>query len=207
MLWVTYCATALSKASSWLSTMTSATNQKAVFLDRDGVINSDRGYVSQWSEFELLPGVVTALADMQALGYRLIIVTNQSGIGRGFYTEGDFAALSTQLIDFLAGHDVQLTAIYHCPHHPTEAQGGFKKYCDCRKPQPGMVLRGVDDWQLEVEACALVGDKSSDIEAGRRAGIGHLFQVASEGEIEGDGVTSVADLPEVVKYLTALAEQ
>jgi D-glycero-D-manno-heptose 1,7-bisphosphate phosphatase len=187
--------------------MATSTNSKAVFLDRDGVINSDRGYVSKWSEFELLPGVVRALADMQALGYRLIIVTNQSGIGRGFYTEGDFAALSTQLIDFLADHDVTLTAIYHCPHHPTEALGGYKKSCDCRKPQPGMVLRGVEDWRLNVEACALVGDKPSDIEAGRRASIGHLFQIGAEGEIAGDGVTSVTGLPEVAKYLTALAER
>ena len=70
-----------------------------------------------------------------------------------------------------------------------------------------MVLRGVDDWQLDVEACALVGDKPSDIEAGRRANIGHLFQIAAEGEIEGDGVTSVTGLPEVANYLTALAER
>jgi D-glycero-D-manno-heptose 1,7-bisphosphate phosphatase len=184
--------------------MTLSKNQKAVFLDRDGVINFDRGYVSQWSDFELLPGVVTALADLQDLGYRLIVVTNQSGIGRGFYTEGDFAALSTQLIDFLAAHDVRLTAIYHCPHHPTDALGGYKKDCDCRKPRPGMVLRGVADWQLEVEACALVGDKPSDMEAGRGAPIGHLFQVDLKGD--GEGVTSVSGLPEVVKNLKALAE-
>ena len=82
--------------------MAGSKNHKAVFLDRDGVINSDRGYVSQWSQFEFLPGAVTAMAQLQALGYRLIIVTNQSGIGRGYYTEGEFAALSTQLIDFLA---------------------------------------------------------------------------------------------------------
>ncbi|MDG1065524.1 MAG: HAD family hydrolase [Luminiphilus sp.] len=184
--------------------MVALKNHKAVFLDRDGVINSDRGYVSQWSEFEFLPGVVTAMAQLQALDYRLIIVTNQSGIGRGFYTEGEFAALSTQLIDFLADHDVSLTAIYHCPHHPTEALGGYRKDCDCRKPRPGMILRGLDDWQLVPEVCALVGDKLSDIEAGRGAGIGHLFRVATAAKQ--DGVTSVSGLPEVVQYLTAWNE-
>jgi D-glycero-D-manno-heptose 1,7-bisphosphate phosphatase len=187
---------------SWCNRVAGSKNHKAVFLDRDGVINSDRGYVSQWYQFEFLPGVVTAMAQLQALGYRLIIVTNQSGIGRGYYTEGEFAALSTQLIDFLADHNIALTAIYHCPHHPTEALGGYKRDCDCRKPRPGMIIRGINDWQLEPKVCALVGDKLSDIEAGQGAGIGHLFRV--DKTADHDGVTAVTGLPEVVEYLTAI---
>ena len=171
----------------------------AVFLDRDGVINVDRGYVSRWSDFEFLPGVVDALGDLSELGYRLIIVTNQSGIGRGYYTEGDFALLSTQLIDYLKEAGVNLTAIYHCPHHPTEAQGGFRQVCACRKPAPGMLLRGIEDWNLDPERCVLVGDKPSDIAAGAAAGIGKLFQVTA-----GDpspGAEAVPDLAGTVQLL------
>ena len=194
----------LSKGWRWCNPMATFTHHKAVFLDRDGVINHDRGYVSHWADFELLPGVVSAMADLQALGYRLIVVTNQSGIGRGFYTEGDFAELSTRFIDFLADSGVTLTAIYHCPHHPTEAIGGYRKDCDCRKPRPGMIFRGLKEWQLVPEACALVGDKPSDIEAGQGAGIGHLFQVDTRSGHA--GVTAVSGLPEVVQYLTALED-
>ena len=176
--------------------------RRAVFLDRDGVINVDHGYVSSWDQFEFLPGVPAALRQLQSAGYVLVVVSNQSGIGRGFYTEGEFAALSTQLIDFLADHNIALTAIYHCPHHPTEALGGYKRDCDCRKPRPGMIIRGINDWQLEPEVCALVGDKLSDIEAGQGAGIGHLFRV--DNAAEHDGVTAVTGLPEVVEYLTAI---
>jgi D-glycero-D-manno-heptose 1,7-bisphosphate phosphatase len=106
------------------------------------------------------------------------------------------------LIDFLADHNIALTAIYHCPHHPTEALGGYKRDCDCRKPRPGMIIRGINDWQLEPKVCALVGDKLSDIEAGQGAGIGHLFRV--DNTAEHDGVTAVTGLPEVVEYLTAI---
>lgn len=171
----------------------------AVFLDRDGVINVDRGYVSRWSEFEFLPGAVSGLAALQELGYRLVIVTNQSGIGRGYYSEGDFALLSTQLIDHLRDAGVSLTAIYHCPHHPTEAQGGYRQTCACRKPAPGMLLRGLQDWSLDPARCVLVGDKPSDIAAGEAAGIGRLFQVtADEARYPAE---AVSDLSQVVRRL------
>ena len=204
MLWVTCFVMELSKGWRWYNAMVNVKHHRAVFLDRDGVINHDLGYVSRWNDFKLLPGVVAAMADLQALGYRLIVVTNQSGIGRGFYTEGDFAELSTRFIDFLADSGVTLTAIYHCPHHPTEALGGYKKDCDCRKPQPGMILRGLEEWQLVPEACALVGDKPSDIQAGQNAGIGHLFKV--DDQLGHAGVTAVSGLPEVVQYLRALED-
>ncbi|MCH1491368.1 MAG: HAD family hydrolase [Luminiphilus sp.] len=183
--------------------MSSEAGRAAVFLDRDGVINVDRGYVVRWSDFEFLPGTLPALRALQGLGYLLIIVTNQSGIGRGYYTEGDFALLSTQLIDHLAEEGIKLTAIYHCPHHPTDAQGGYRQACNCRKPAPGMLLRGLEDWDLDASRCVLVGDKPSDIAAGEAAGIGHRFYVTS-GEAC-PGAEAVSGLPQVVQQLNVLA--
>ncbi|MGD2008029.1 MAG: HAD family hydrolase [Cellvibrionales bacterium] len=178
------------------------TGGAAVFLDRDGVINEDRGYVSQWSEFKLLPGVHDGLKGLQALGFRLIIVTNQSGIGRGYYTEGDFAKLTTQMIDHFADHDIHFTAVYHCPHHPTEALGGYRQQCRCRKPAPGMIERAIGDWALDPTRCALVGDKLSDVAAGRSAGLSRLFQVTSGEACE--GATGVPDLLAVPARLESL---
>jgi len=93
--------------------------RRAAFLDRDGVINVDHGYVSQWEQFELIPGVVEALKSLHAAGYLLVVVTNQSGIGRGLYTEAEVVALHNQLNTFLqANASIEIAGFYHCPHHP-----------------------------------------------------------------------------------------
>ena len=151
----------------------------AVFLDRDGVINVDHGYVSRWEEFEFLPNVPETLAHLQDCGYLLIIVSNQSGIGRGFYTESDLQVLNFAISQYLidtAG--VSVTGFYHCPHHPSEAIGRYRVQCDCRKPAPGMIKQAVLDHQIDLASSILVGDKESDIQAGRAAGVRRLFLVA-----------------------------
>ena len=150
----------------------------AVFLDRDGVINVDHGYVSTWEQFEFLPGVPEALRELQDAGYLLIVVSNQSGIGRGYYSEADVESLNqaiAQHLDSTVG--VTLSGFYHCPHHPTEAEGEFRRQCDCRKPAPGMIRQAVLDHGIDVKTSLLVGDKDSDIEAGRAAGVAGLFKV------------------------------
>ena len=150
----------------------------AVFLDRDGVINVDHGYVSRWEEFEFLPNVPETLAHLQAAGYLLIVISNQSGIGRGFYTESDLEALNRAISEYLrdtAG--VSVTGFYHCPHHPSEAIGRYRVHCDCRKPAPGMIKQAALDHQIDLSSSLLVGDKESDIQAGRAAGVARLFLV------------------------------
>ena len=150
----------------------------AVFLDRDGVINVDHGYVSTWEQFEFLPGVPEALRELQDAGYLLIVVSNQSGIGRGYYSEADVASLNQAIAQHLESTvGVTLSGFYHCPHHPTEAEGEFRRQCDCRKPAPGMIRRAVLDHGIDVKTSLLVGDKDSDIEAGRAAGVAGLFKV------------------------------
>lgn len=150
----------------------------AVFLDRDGVINVDHGYVSTWEQFEFLPGVPEALRELQDAGYLLIVVSNQSGIGRGYYSEADVASLNQAIAQHLESTvGVTLSGFYHCPHHPTEAEGEFRRQCDCRKPAPGMIRQAVLDHGIDVKTSLLVGDKDSDIEAGRAAGVAGLFKV------------------------------
>lgn len=144
----------------------------AAFLDRDGVLNEDRGYLHRPEDFVILPGVEAALARLQRLGYALVVVTNQSGIGRGYYDEAALATLHDILRARLAAAGVTLTAIYHCPHIPADD-------CDCRKPAPGMIHRAVAEHDLDPAASILVGDKAADLQAGRAAGVGRCFLVRS----------------------------
>ena len=137
---------------------------KAIFLDRDGVINLDKAYVSKIEDFEFCEGVFEALTHFQNLGYLLIIVTNQSGIGRGYYTEEDFQKLTAWMQKELLHVRIKIDAVYHCPHAP-EAN------CACRKPQSGMFLRAIEDFDIDVEKSWMIGDKSSDIEAALGADI------------------------------------
>ena len=176
----------------------------AVFLDRDGVINVDHGYVSTWERFEFLPGVPDALRALQDAGYLLIVVSNQSGIGRGYYCEADVESLNQAVAQHLGSTvGVTLSEFYHCPHHPTEAEGQFRRQCDCRKPAPGMIRQAVLDHGIDLKTSLLVGDKDSDIEAGRAAGVTRLFKVVDSPQTAtpaGD-VQLVIGLSEVPGYL------
>ena len=176
----------------------------AVFLDRDGVINVDHGYVSTWERFEFLPGVPDALRALQDAGYLLIVVSNQSGIGRGYYCEADVESLNQVIAQHLGSTvGVTLSGFYHCPHHPTEAEGEFRRQCDCRKPAPGMIRQAVLDHGIDLNTSLLVGDKDSDIEAGRAAGVARLFKVVDSPHTAapaGD-VQLVIGLSEVPGYL------
>lgn len=176
----------------------------AVFLDRDGVINVDHGYVSTWERFEFLPGVPDALRALQDAGYLLIVVSNQSGIGRGYYCEADVESLNQAVAQHLGSTvGVKLSEFYHCPHHPTEAEGEFRRQCDCRKPAPGMIRQAVLDHGIDLKTSLLVGDKDSDIEAGRAAGVARLFKVVDSPQTAtpaGD-VQLVIGLSEVPGYL------
>ena len=176
----------------------------AVFLDRDGVINVDYGYVSTWEQFEFLPGVPDALRKLQDAGYLLIIVSNQSGIGRGYFGEADVKSLNQAIAQHLAATvGVTLSGFYHCPHHPTEAEGEFRRQCDCRKPAPGMIRQAVLDHGINLKTSVLVGDKDSDMAAGRAAGVSRLFKVASSSQsaTPAADVQLVAGLREVPAYL------
>ena len=149
-----------------------AERKKALFLDRDGVINTEKGYVHKIEEFEFVDGVFECCATGMRLGYTLIVITNQAGIGRGYYTEKDYHILTEWMLARFAERGVHIAKIYHCPYHPVHGTGAYKKDSFWRKPNPGMILQARDDFGLDLPASVLVGDKESDIEAGLRAGVG-----------------------------------
>ncbi len=166
--------------------------RKAAFLDRDGVINLDRAYVHTWGEFTFVPGAVDAMKALKDAGYALVVVTNQSGIARGKYTEAQYQQLTDQMKAALAEAGAAVDAVYHCPHHPSGKVAEFTRDCDCRKPEPGMILRAAKVLGLSLADSILVGDKPSDIEAARKAGVGKAYIVASDNE-ESTGDLAGAD--------------
>lgn len=144
---------------------------KAIFLDRDGVINVDKSYVYKKEDFEFCEGIFEVLKHFQSLGYLLIIVTNQSGIGRGYYSEEAFQELSQWMSDALLENDIKINAIYHCPHAPEEG-------CECRKPRSGMFYKAIEAFDIDVKDSWMIGDKISDIQAANGAGVSQTILLA-----------------------------
>ncbi len=139
---------------------------RALFLDRDGVINVDKGYVYLKEQFEFTSGIFDLCRKYDSEGYKIIVITNQAGIAKGFYTEEDFRNITDWMIGQFSKEGINIAKVYHCPHHPDI--GGP---CECRKPNPGMLLKAVKEFNLDITKCVLIGDMETDIEAGRRAGI------------------------------------
>lgn len=162
--------------------------QKALFIDRDGVINEERDYVCLIEDFEFIDGVFDALRQAQQKGYLLIVVTNQSGIGRGYYKEADFSRLTAWMIAAFENEGVHLDGVYHCPHAPDAG-------CRCRKPEPGMIETAAAERGIDLRRSWLVGDKESDIQAAIHAGIPHHILVRSGHAINAEktAATHVCD--------------
>ena len=173
----------------------------AVFLDRDGVINEDSGYVGHWDSFVFLPGAVDAMREVCDAGFALIIVTNQSGIGRGFYSEEDFHRLTEQMSEELSQQGVSVAGVYFCPHLPEATLPQYRKTCNCRKPSPGLIHRAIEDLDVDLTRSAMVGDKISDMQAALAVGIPYRYQVIDGESYE--GCIPVGNLAEACKKLLA----
>lgn len=178
----------------------------AIFLDRDGTINVDHGYVYEIDNFEFIDGVIEACLKLKEMGFALVIVSNQSGIARGKFTEDQFMQLTEWMDWSFADRGIDLDGIYYCPHHPTEGKGDYRKECDCRKPMPGMLLSAKEHLNIDMAASYIVGDKIDDLRAGAAAGVGTKVLVRTgkpvtpEGEALADWVLdSLADLPAKIK--------
>ena len=178
---------------------------RAVFLDRDGVINLDTGHVGNIQDFVLIAGVVDAMRLLQNSGLKLIVATNQSGIARGYYSEADFLRLTEHMRDRFGEFGITIDGVYYCPHHPEFSLEEESRNCSCRKPKPGMIVRACDELVLDPKTSFLVGDKMSDILAGKAAGIGTNLLVKTghpislEAERLSDGI--FPSLREAAEYI------
>jgi D-glycero-D-manno-heptose 1,7-bisphosphate phosphatase len=166
--------------------------RKAVFLDRDGVLVVDRGLVTRPEEFDIMKGVPEALHVLKNAGYLLIVVTNQAVVARGLISERDLEELHRALQEMLSKRGAPpLDAVYSCPHHPSADLPGLRMVCECRKPRPGMLLKAAEEHSVELNLSHMIGDRFTDILAGRRAGCrttlletgAHLAPPIESGEV------------------------
>jgi D-glycero-D-manno-heptose 1,7-bisphosphate phosphatase len=181
----------------------------ALFLDRDGVINVDYAYVHKKEDFHFVDGIFDLCREAKRLGYRIFVITNQAGIGRGYYTEQDFHALNEWMQARLQEEGADADAVYFSPYHPEHGLGAYKKESDCRKPAPGMLRQAARDFEIDFERSVLVGDKYSDVQAGLAAGVAcNLLFVQHDDEPSANrtGVSAVlSSLREAIPYLQASA--
>ena len=150
----------------------------ALFLDRDGVINREVEYLYRPEQVQFIPGIFDLCRAAQMLGHKIIVITNQSGIARQFYSEDDFHALMRWITEEFAREHVILAAYYYCPHHPQFGVGQYRKDCADRKPAPGMLFRAAREHRIDLGESLLLGDRCSDILAGAAAGVGKLVLLA-----------------------------
>ncbi len=152
---------------------------KALFLDRDGVINKEINYLYRQDDFIFLDGIFDVCRHFQRHGFHLIVVTNQAGIARGLYTEHDFHTLTEWMLAEFRAQNVDIEKVYFCPYHAEAGIGRYRRESSDRKPNPGMLLKARDEFDLSLPDSYLVGDKESDIEAGINAGVGTNILLAT----------------------------
>jgi D,D-heptose 1,7-bisphosphate phosphatase len=145
----------------------------ALFFDRDGVLNKDTGYTHKIADLEFYEGVIDTLKAVSKTGYKIFIITNQPGIGIGLFSEEVYLAFESAFIEELkrlSDNNIRIDKVYHCPHHPEKGLGKYRTACSCRKPAPGMLLQADNEFGIDFASSYLIGDKRSDIMAGKTAG-------------------------------------
>jgi D-glycero-D-manno-heptose 1,7-bisphosphate phosphatase len=152
---------------------------RAAFIDRDGVINEDRAYVHRIADFKLIRGSVAALRALREAGFLLVVITNQSGIARGMFSEADYHTLDTYMRKRLSDAGAVLDAVQYCPHLPDAEVEQYRRDCECRKPRAGMIQDAAALLKIDTSQSILIGDRMSDLQAGRAAGVGRCFLVRS----------------------------
>lgn len=158
---------------------TNSMPRKALFMDRDGVINVNHGYVHTAEQTDWVPGIFELCATARDAGYALIVVTNQAGIARGYYSEADFLDYTRWMHGEFAERGLEILATLYCPHHPDAGLGALRTECNCRKPAPGLFLAAIERFDLSPDDSVMIGDKESDLIAASRAGVSKAFLVES----------------------------
>jgi D-glycero-D-manno-heptose 1,7-bisphosphate phosphatase len=181
--------------------------QRAVFLDRDGTINIERDYLFRCGDFAFIAGVPAAIKQLNTAGFLVIVVTNQSGVARGYYSEADVDNLHNYIQQQLSLIGAHVDAFYYCPHHPDKGIGAYRKVCSCRKGEPGMLLTAAAEHSIDLASSFIVGDKLADVQAGLAAGCKPVLVLTGYGAEEQNKVpaptTVCADLPAAVRLICA----
>ena len=157
---------------------------KAVFLDRDGTIIEDVGYMSSPEQIQFIPGSIEAIKKLKEAGYKVVVITNQAGIARGLITEDMLQTIDKVLHKWILNAGAHLDGIYYCPHHPEHGVYPYKQVCECRKPHPGLIKRAQKDLNIELSHSFMIGDKATDVAAGKRAGTKTIFVMTGRGKNE-----------------------
>lgn len=172
--------------------------RRAIFLDRDGVINEkmpDGRYVTRWEEFKFLPGVAEAIKAFNDMGFLVVIVTNQRGIAKGLYTEEDLREIHRRMCRRIERAGGRIDAIYYCPHD-------IHENCNCRKPKPGMILKAAEELKIDLPSSYLIGDSITDIQCGKKAGVGiNMLVRGGSKEERGEEMIVIESLREAVKLI------
>ncbi len=174
--------------------------QSAIFIDRDGTINEDIGYVSRPDDLFIYSFAAEAIRRINQAGLKVIIITNQSGIARGYYTEATLAAIHEKLKRELTREGAQIDAVYYCPHHPQHGDERYRKVCDCRKPQTAMLERAAREHGIQLSTSYVIGDKASDINLATNAGAKGVLVMT------GYGAETYANLERFPCYPTLVAK-
>ncbi len=171
---------------------------RAVFIDRDGTISEEVGYINHLSRFRLFPYSATAIKQLHQNGYLAIVITNQAGVARGYFSEEMVQAIHKQMTKDLEASGAALDAIYYCAHHPSVGEPPYQLDCDCRKPKPGLLLRAAQDYDIDLRNSWMVGDRYSDIELAANAGLKSALVLSGYGrgewEHQRDNWTTQPDL-------------
>lgn len=183
----------------------SSPERRAVFLDRDGTINVDYGWVWRTNQLRLLPGVASAIRRLNQAGYLVIVVSNQSCVGRGYCTEEDVNQFNLQLNRELRRRGAHIDAFYFCPHHPTKAKGEYRRSCNCRKPKPGLIKQAMRDFDISPQGSFMIGDAPKDVKAGLAAGLTAIRLTVHQDRSRANA--TAPDLPEAVAIILARRRQ
>ncbi len=179
--------------------------KKAVFLDRDGTINVERDYLFRREDFEFISGVPQAIKKINDAGFLVVVVTNQSGVARGYYSEADVKLLHDFVEQQLASQGAHVDAFYYCPHHPDKGHAPYRKACSCRKGEPGMLLDAARDLNIDLTQSFIVGDKLADVEAGLAVESTPVLVLTGHGEREKEKIPAAiqvcADLSAAVDVI------
>jgi D-glycero-D-manno-heptose 1,7-bisphosphate phosphatase len=166
---------------------------RAIFLDRDGVINKEKNYLYKIKDFEFIEGIFDACIFLSKLNYKIIVITNQSGIARGYYSENDFNNLTKWMLREFIRNNIDVHDVFYCPHGPTST-------CNCRKPQPGLFLKAKEKHNIDMKNSWAIGDKENDIKAANDSGIKNTILVKSGHKIV-ESESNATHIIDSIKYI------